>query len=212
MVHHHPLHTRLHLSSTSSTAAGSAISTHPRQHHTESTLASPPTIRLPHPKDLNPNSARPQVSTYTHSPPKQQGYTDSIVHHHRPHPLPTSRTTKMIWTLLLLPLAFARPHLPDSIAHRRQARALLDRAGAAYDNETQAEYSAWEQEHLSNTAVVSQSAVSTASAAVDSAVSTNTNTPTGIQAVGSALTAVNTPSPTASPVESSAQVGLSFPW
>jgi hypothetical protein len=98
----------------------------------------------------------------------------------------------MLWTsLILLPLALARPHLP---AHRRHAIVnrplpLVERAGAAYDNETQAEISAWNHDHESvsptaTVAIASSSAVSTADA---------------VQAVGTALTAVNTPSSSAVP-------------
>ena len=94
----------------------------------------------------------------------------------------------MLWTSLLLiplPLALARPHLP---AHRRHAivnRPLVERAGAAYDNETQAEISAWNHDHESVSATIATSSeVSTASA---------------VQAVGTALTAYNTPSSSAAP-------------
>jgi hypothetical protein len=101
----------------------------------------------------------------------------------------------LITTLLpiLLPLALARPHHPDSIAHRRQAAAarIVERAGAAYDNETQAEISAYQHEHESSTVVVASS--SSADAIASSS---------AVQAVGSALTAVNTPS---SAVATSAQ-------
>ena len=85
---------------------------------------------------------------------------------------------------VLLPLALARPHHPDSIAHRRQAAAarIVERAGAAYDNETQAEISAYNHDHeSSSTVVVSSAAVTSAS-------------PTAVEAVGTALTAVNAPS------------------
>jgi hypothetical protein len=99
----------------------------------------------------------------------------------------------MLFTTLLpvlLPLALARPHHPDSIAHRRQAAAarIVERAGAAYDNETQAEISAYNHDHeASSTVLVASSAVESSSA---------------VQAVGSALTAVNAPS---SAVPTSAQ-------
>lgn len=105
----------------------------------------------------------------------------------------------LITTLLpiLLPLALARPHHPDSIAHRRQAAAarIVERAGAAYDNETQAEISAYNHDHESSTAVVATSSTEVASASASASA-------TGVQAVGSALTAVNTPS---SAVATSAQ-------
>jgi hypothetical protein len=109
----------------------------------------------------------------------------------------------LITTLLpvLLPLALARPHHPDSIAHRRQAAAarIVERAGAAYDNETQAEISAYQHEHESSTVVVASSS------AVDIASSS------AVQAVGSALTAVNTPSSAvATSVQSSAVVVRPF--
>lgn len=99
-------------------------------------------------------------------------------------------TNKMLFTTLLpilLPLALARPHHPEHIAHRR----LVARAGAAYDNETQAEISAYNHEHES-----SSTAVISSSAAVTSA------SPSAVEAVGSALTAFNTPS---SAVTTSAQ-------
>jgi hypothetical protein len=107
----------------------------------------------------------------------------------------------LITTLLpiLLPLALARPHHPDSIAHRRQAAAarIVERAGAAYDNETQAEISAYQ--HESSTVVVASSS------AVDIASSS------AVQAVGSALTAVNTPSSAvATSAQSSAVVVRTF--
>jgi len=97
-----------------------------------------------------------------------------------------SLSKMLITTLLpvLLPLALARPHHPDSIAHRRQAAAarIVERAGAAYDNETQAEISAYNHDHeSSSTVVISSAAVISAS-------------PTAVEAVGTALTAVNAPS------------------
>lgn len=113
----------------------------------------------------------------------------------------------LLTTLLpiLLPLALARPHHPDQIAHRRQAAAarIVERAGAAYDDEIQGEISSYNQAHESSTVAIASS--STVVIASSSAVPTAS--PSAVEAVGSALTAFNTPSSVASTsVQSSAVI------
>ena len=107
-------------------------------------------------------------------------------------------------TIILLPLAqlaLAHPHLAPRRHHARAAaaaatdRPLVERAGAAIGNDTRDEISAWRH---------SQEVVTASSSAVISSAN-------GVQGVGTALTAVNSDSASATPtsaVETSAQVSL----
>ena len=105
-------------------------------------------------------------------------------------------------TILLLPLALAPPPCAPRRQHARAAaaaavtdRPLVERAGAAIGNDTRDQISAWRH---------SQEIATASSAVVDSA--------SGMQVVGTALTAVNSDSASASPTpvaETSAQVSRS---
>lgn len=113
-------------------------------------------------------------------------------------------------TIILLPLALAHPHLAPRRHHARAAaaaagaaevtnRPLVERAGAAISNDTRDEISAWRH---------SQEIAQTSSAVV-------TESQSGVQAVGTALTAVNSDAASATPtsaVQPSAQVSYLFTW
>lgn len=101
----------------------------------------------------------------------------------------------LLSTLILLPLALAHPHTPPRRhhAHARAAvtdRPLVERAGGASGNDSEARVSAWEQ---SNAAYQQQQQqVQTSSnVVVDSA--------SAIAGVGTALTAVNSAASSAVP-------------